>query len=260
MENWKKFNETEERIFLVSSEGNLKNVEKATGKERIIKATVNPQGRRFFISPEGKFLYVYRLVAKAFIPNPENKPTVNHIRGLDAGDGVDNLEWMTHAEQDEHARRTGLKTSGNTPAITLDSNGIIIAHYNNIGEALSNYDGRNIYYNKDTKIIGNVIIMKKSYYDELSQDERFNIYFECFQRMLEFAYVVDGQLIDTVSQTAEILCYNAGNLTRRAKSNWSVNIKNHTVSRISVILNGSVDKNVETDTLTANAIKTFRNI
>jgi hypothetical protein len=49
------------------------------------------------------------LVARAFIPNPLNLPTVNHIRGEEKWNNrVDNLEWATHLEQVDHALRTGL--------------------------------------------------------------------------------------------------------------------------------------------------------
>lgn len=42
--------------------------------------------------------YIHVLVAKAFIPNPENKPFVDHINGTEWGDSIDNLRWCTHKE------------------------------------------------------------------------------------------------------------------------------------------------------------------
>jgi hypothetical protein len=52
--------------------------------------------------------FVHRLIALAFIPNPENKRCVNHIDGNKSNHSLDNLEGCTHKENSVHARRTGL--------------------------------------------------------------------------------------------------------------------------------------------------------
>lgn len=77
-------------------------------RKRLLKPKMSKVGYLYITLCNGrlqKTCRIHRLVALAFIPNPENKPTVNHINEIKTDNRVENLEWATTAEQNVHGTR-----------------------------------------------------------------------------------------------------------------------------------------------------------
>lgn len=98
--------------YMVSTDGMVKRVE----TDRILKQKLDKDNYLSINMSMGgrgntKQVFVHRLVAEAFIPNPENKPLVKHIDGNPINNCVENLKWVTPKENVEHSIKIGLKNN-----------------------------------------------------------------------------------------------------------------------------------------------------
>ena len=114
---WKDVQGLEDR-YGVSSDGLVRS------KPRILVPAATKKGGHLYVNIGGRKVYVHRLVAAAFIENPDDAPVVNHKNGDPKDNRAENLEWATYGENIAHGYR---------------HNGRL--HYSNIRVAFENEDG-----------------------------------------------------------------------------------------------------------------------
>lgn len=102
-----------EGTYEVSNYGNVRSLNyRGTHRVKNLQPVLGGRGYLMVgLCNDGKMRWekIHRLVERLFIPNPDNKPQVNHIDGVKTNNVVSNLEWATNGENQAHAYRHGLK-------------------------------------------------------------------------------------------------------------------------------------------------------
>lgn len=133
-----------EGIYQVSNLGNVKSLNRYThhysGCRRLVKEIIlKPRLRNHYLgislSVDGVRIdkNIHRLVALSFIKNTKNKDFVNHMDGNKLNNHANNLEWVTHKENAEHACLLGLLPIKAVNQLSMD--GVIIFKHKSIREA-----------------------------------------------------------------------------------------------------------------------------
>lgn len=79
---------------------------------------------------------IHRIIATAFIPNPDNLPEINHIDGVKDNNNVNNLEWVSHRDNMIHAAKLRPKTDNRSKKVEMiDERGKCLQTFKSISEA-----------------------------------------------------------------------------------------------------------------------------
>lgn len=151
MENWKSI-DGYEGLYTCSDSGQVKALARMISRrrkndyhsywkdEKLMSPAPHDKGYlkiKLLKKGEAKSFFIHRIIAVAFIPNPENKPQVNHINGIKADNRIENLEWCTASDNLKHAYNTGLQPKDrNIKRISDSPNAIPVYQYDMSGNLI----------------------------------------------------------------------------------------------------------------------------
>lgn len=137
-----------EGLFEISNTGKVKRLsrrvngghnQETTGrvlKEKIMKPYLYPNGYLAF-KIGGKHLSLHRILAEAFIPNPDNKPEVDHIDRNPLNNNLSNLRWSDRVEQNNNRDLSNMVERYSKPVLQY-KNGVLVKEWSSIAEAKRN--------------------------------------------------------------------------------------------------------------------------
>ena len=134
-EVWRKIGYDLDSRYEVSNIGRVRSTNyKNTGETKILSLSIEHGGYRHVrlcnVDGKRRTYQVHRLVAMAFIPNPDNKPCINHLDEDPSNNCVENLEWCTYGENnvynDLHIRRAKTRC---TTVVAYDNLGNEVGRY-----------------------------------------------------------------------------------------------------------------------------------
>lgn len=146
-EKWKKIPGYKGK-YIVSNMGNVRAVMFFTKKGFVVRELKKQYSFGYetvMLNQKSKLLH--RIIAEAFIPNPNNKPEINHKNGKRKDNRISNLEWCTRSENAQHAWDTGLacyKGERNKSCIQVSLDGFIVNEFSSRKEAFQRTGIRHI--------------------------------------------------------------------------------------------------------------------